>query len=98
MCIQKISLNIYAKYYNYTLEMAVLSKLKRNLRFREVDLLYILVCLLSIGRAVSEVIGRQYCGWFSLNNIYLSPEGFVKVYPFPLYCELKPPTGITRLL
>jgi hypothetical protein len=96
MCIQKLNLDIYAKYYNYTLDMAVEAKLKKFLRFREADLVYILISLLSIGKAFDLMVNSQASGWFSLNNIYITPEGFVKIYPFPLHCELKSGNGIHR--
>lgn len=96
MCIQKISLDIYAKYYNYTLDMAVASKLKRFLKFREADLTYVLFSLLSVGKAFNLMMGGQSSGWFNLKNIYITPEGHIKIYPFPLHYELRPTNGIHR--
>ncbi len=89
MCIQKLHLDIYAKYYNYTLHMAIDSKIKRLKRFREGDLVYILFALLSVGRTYESILSNQFCGWFNLNNVYMTPEGFVKVYPFPLNCDIR---------
>lgn len=73
MCIQKINLDLYAKYYNYTLDMAVASKLKKFLKFRERDLAYILASLLSVGKNVHQIIGGQASGWFTTRNIYITP-------------------------
>lgn len=84
MCIQKLHLDIYAKYYNYTLEMAVKSKFKNEKKFRQADLYYVLSSLLSVSQMMNGIIGSQPCNWFKINRIFISPEGTIKIYPFPL--------------
>jgi len=52
MCIRKVSLDIYARYFNVTLEDTIDIKLRRGKRFREGDLFYILESLLSIAQCM----------------------------------------------
>ncbi len=53
MCIKKIALELYSRYYNCTLEMGILRKLQRNKRFKEADLFYILSSLLEIWKHIN---------------------------------------------
>ena len=84
MCIKKICLQIYTKYYNHTLEMAIDKKIKRNKRFRESDVVYVFKSLLDIWKFVAEEVNQKYTALFHIKNIYLTPEGYVRVYPFPI--------------
>ena len=84
MCIKKISLEFYTRYYNHTLEMAIMKKVERNRRFKEADIFYVFRALLDIWKHISEELNGKYVELFNLKNVYLSPEGFVKMYPFPI--------------
>lgn len=91
MCIKKMTLDLFATYYNYTLLRAVVGKARRELSFKDSDLMYILESLVSVGQAVQQHTHSQYTGWFGdLDQVYLSPEGFVKIYPFPLTFDPTP--------
>ena len=84
MCIKKISLEIYTRYFNHTLEMAIDKKLIRNRRFKEADIIYVFKGLLDIWRHISEELNNKYVQLFDIRNIYLTPEGYIRVYPFPI--------------
>lgn len=84
MCIKKVSLEIYTRYYNHTLEMAIQRKLKRNKRFREPDFFYVLSSLLNIWKHINEFLSNKYLEIFNIKNVFLSPEGYVKMFPFPI--------------
>ena len=84
MCIKKIGLEIYTRYYNHTLEMAIMRKINRVRRFKEADVFYVAKSLLDIWSHISEVMNGRYVQLFNLKNVYLSPEGYVKMYPFPI--------------
>ena len=64
--------------------MGILRKLKRNKRFKEADLFYVLMSLLAIWRHLTKQVNGKYIALFNLRNVYLSPEGYVKMYPFPI--------------
>jgi hypothetical protein len=87
MCIKKLTLEIYTRYYNHTLEMAISRKLARSKRFKEADVCYVLRSLLDVWKHISDEIDGKYVSLFNLNNVYLSPEGYVKMYPFPIDLE-----------
>jgi len=44
--------------------------------------------LLWAAKFLHENTENNYTGLFSIKNIYLSPEGFIKIYPFPLDFDL----------
>jgi len=54
MCIKKLSLQIYVRYYNYTLCMAIERKILLGKRFNEGDIMYGLKSLIEIWRYISE--------------------------------------------
>jgi len=43
-----------------------------------------MISLISIVKETKEFFKNAYSGWFSLDNIFISPEGLIKVYVFPL--------------
>jgi len=52
--------------------------------FRDADLIYIMMSLIEVAIRVSQVLDRNYLGLFRTDKIYLSTEGFIKIYPFRL--------------
>ena len=74
----------YARYHNYTLQQAIRCKIEAGKQFKEADLLYVMGNLLTVGDKVVSVMGPGYRGLFKAHNIFLSTEGYVKVYPFTL--------------
>ena len=67
--------------------MAIDKKLIRNRRFKEADIFYVLKSLLDIWRYISEEMQNKYVQLFDIKNIYLTPEGYVRMYPFPIDIE-----------
>lgn len=89
-------LDLYASYYNHTLENTIDIKLKRSLRFKEGDLFYILDSLLSVASIMHEKLGKIYTGLFSLKDVFISPDGFIKIYPYPIEFEVASKVGGMR--
>lgn len=50
--------------------------------FRDSDLLYVLISLSEVGVLMAANSKRLYLGVFKAFRIYLSTEGFIKIYPF----------------
>lgn len=84
LCSNSICFDAYAKYHNYTLENAINCKRALNKNFREADLLYVLTCLTSVLSRFNKVCGDHYKGVFQSDKVYLSTEGYIKMYPFHL--------------
>ena len=49
-----MTLDIYAIYYNYTLQKVIETKLGMGLQFRESDMMYILESLVSVGKVLQQ--------------------------------------------
>lgn len=64
--------------------MAIHRKLKRNKRFKEADFFYVLASLLHIWKHINQFLTHKYVELFNIKNVFLSPEGYVKMYPFPI--------------
>lgn len=84
LCSNSIIFDVYARYHNYTLENAILCKLANNKMFRDSDLFSILTGLIDVGCRVAQALDKPYHGLFRTDRIYLSTDGFIKVYPFRL--------------
>lgn len=52
--------------------------------FRDADLFYIMMSLIEVGSRVAQALDKNYFGLFRTDKIYLSTEGFIKIYPFRL--------------
>ena len=52
--------------------------------FKNSDLLYIFISMVDVANRVSENTSEIYLGLFKANKIFLSTEGFVKLYPFKI--------------
>ena len=55
--------------------------------FRDADLYYILMSLVDVGSKINQIKNIPYLGLFRANKIYLSTEGFIKIYPFKINLE-----------
>ncbi len=55
--------------------------------FRDGDLLYIFSSLVDVASKVSTVLERHFIGLFRANKVYLSTEGYIKIYPFRLMAQ-----------
>lgn len=64
--------------------MAIERKILRGKRFKESDIFYVLKSLIDIWKFISENVYNKYVSLFNINNVFLSPEGYVKIYPFPI--------------
>jgi hypothetical protein len=53
--------------------------------FRDSDLVYVLSSLIEVGALMAANTKRLYLGVFKANRIYLSTEGFIKIYPFRVH-------------
>lgn len=82
MCIKDTKVHTYCNYYNFTLRQGIEKKKMRDSRFSEPELTYIMSCLLDLS------IYLKSCGIvfgdFRSNHIFLSPEGYIKVYTLDL--------------
>lgn len=52
--------------------------------FRDADLFYIVMGLADVGCRMGQVLDKPYVGLFRTDRIYLSTDGFIKIYPFRL--------------
>ena len=84
LCSRTVCFDSYAIYHNYTLKQAIQCKIEANRQFKEEDLLYVMGNLLTVGDKITSVMGPGYRGLFRASNIFLSFEGYIKVYPFTL--------------
>jgi hypothetical protein len=84
LCSNTLEFDSYARYHNYTLEDAIDCKLNREKHFKEADLFYIMINLLQVGEKLNNILGKTYKGLFKVYKVYLSTEGYVKLYPFQL--------------
>ena len=84
LCSNSLEFDSYARYHNYTLENAIECKQAREKHFKEADLLYIMGSLLHVGEKINSILGKSYRALFKTYKIYLSTEGYVKLYPFQL--------------
>jgi hypothetical protein len=93
MCTQTTVLNSYARYHNYTLKDAIACKLRCAKMFRDEDLLYMFIALSGVGSLLHMALEHNYIGAFKADRVYLSTEGYVKVYPFRL---ARPNTAVSQ--
>jgi len=87
MCIQKVQLEIYTKYYNWTIARAISRKLERNQRFKEGDYIYVLEAMLAVVRFFQDIPHKRAFDHFSINNVFITPEGQIRMHPFPVQVE-----------
>lgn len=52
--------------------------------FRDADLFYIMMSLVEVGYRVAQVLDKNYLGLFRTDKIYLSTDGYIKIYPLRL--------------
>lgn len=84
LCSNLLCFDVYAKYHNFNLIDAIHSKINHKKNFPEPNLLYILLCLVSAGVKFKDAGGKQYFGVFKCDKVYLTTEGYIKIYPFHL--------------
>lgn len=46
--------------------------------------MYIMGNLLQVGEKINSTLGKSYKGLFKAYKVYLSTEGYIKLYPFQL--------------
>jgi hypothetical protein len=56
--------------------------------FKEADLLYIFCSMADVAARIAEYSSELYFGVFKASRLFLSTEGFVKVYPFRINHQL----------
>ena len=89
MCSETIVIDHYAKFYNYTLVNAIENKKNRRKMFRNEDLLYIMGSMVDIALILQEKSSQEYWNLFRSDKVFLSTEGFIKVYPFRINIDPK---------
>ena len=72
----------YSRYHNYTLHNAINNKRNCRKMFKDGDLVYIFSSLADAAHRISEHTDNNYLGLFKATKVFLSTEGFVKLYPF----------------
>jgi hypothetical protein len=78
LCIKNQQVHTYVHYYNYNLAQAISKKQHTKFYFGEGDLLFIMHCLVGLVQELQKY-GISKAGYRS-EDVYLSPEGYVKVY------------------
>ena len=78
MCIIQNTLSVYCTYYNVTLERAVELRRSQKLRFTQGELAYLMGAVTSAALCLKD--NGVVLGDYRLENLYLSPEGHLKVY------------------
>ena len=78
MCIKHKKIHTFCNYYNFTLESAIEKKKLQDSLFPETELVYIMGCLLDISHYLQKygISVAEY----RTRSIYLSPEGYIKIY------------------
>lgn len=84
LCSNTLEFDSYGRYHNYTLEEAIGCKVDKQRHFKEADLFYIMTSLLQVGEKLNNILGKSYKGLFKPYKVYLSTEGYIKIYPFQL--------------
>ncbi len=83
MCAEFDGLRAFCIYYNFTLEEAIKVKIKQKSIFTEGELIYVLRSLLSIGKFYqTDLKANCHSGIYQTKQVFISPEGHVKIYPF----------------
>ena len=85
LCSKAAIIDVYARYHNYTLENAIKCKATQQKLFRDGDLLYLLDSLAAAAHKLDQAGLQHYLGTFKDNKVYISTEGFLKLYPFRVY-------------
>lgn len=75
-----MELKVFCRYYFFTLEEAILKRVKRQTKFPEEDILYTIKTLVSVYETFHEWNNTD-CELFRTTSIFLTPEGFLKIYP-----------------
>lgn len=78
MCIKNVKLCAYFNYYNFTLARSLEKKRNASGQFSEAEIWYVMLCLLEVGRFL-KTNGIAFGDYMS-KNIFLTPEGYVKLY------------------
>ncbi len=78
MCIKDTKVHTFCNYYNFTLKQAIEKKKVRDSRFSESELIYIMSSLLDLALFLKN--NSIVFGDYRSDKIFLSPEGYVKVY------------------
>lgn len=78
VCIKNKQVHTYCSYYNFTLAEAINKKKIQECRFPEAELVYIMGCLVELALFLKRF--GIAVGDYRPGNIYLSPEGYLKVY------------------
>jgi serine/threonine protein kinase len=78
MCIKDTKIQTYANYYNFTLQQAIEKKKMKEGKFTESELAFVLSCLLDVGGYLKKE-GIIF-GDFRPEQIFLTPEGYIKIY------------------
>ncbi len=78
MCIKDKKTHTFCNYYNFNLAEAIKKKKQQQSIFTESELVYIMCCLADAGQYLSK-FGISL-GEYRPENIYLSPEGYIKLY------------------
>ena len=78
MCIKDKKSHVYCNYYNFTLSQAIEKKKKTKASFAENDLLYIMGCVVSLANYLRQK--EIFIGQYRADRVYISPEGYIKMY------------------
>lgn len=78
MCIKDKKIDIFCTYYNFTIRNAIDKKKIKESKFTETELVYAMWCLLDLAIYLKS-FGISY-GDYRSENVFLSPEGYVKLY------------------
>ena len=78
MCIKTKIIRTFHNYYNYTLEEQVKRRKINSQSFAENELVYIFGSLISVAIYLKD--RNIALGNYRSEDIYLSPEGYIKVY------------------
>jgi hypothetical protein len=78
VCIKHKRIHTFCSYYNFTLEEAVEKKKLQDSYFPESELVYIMGCLMEVAGYLQPY--GIALGEYRANSIFLSPEGYVKLY------------------
>lgn len=82
MCIKDTKIHTFCNYYNFTLRQGIEKKKLRESRFNEQELAYIMVCLLDLAVYLKNC--GLVIGDYRSDRIFLSPQGYVKLYSIQL--------------
>ena len=103
MCMKSVKIDFYATYYGIELRDIIENRKKQDWRFEQGEILYVAKCLISFAAYLQStflVIIKDHqvaFGSYQSKKIFLSDNGYIKMYMFHMLPENKHANYFTLL-